>query len=56
MSRLPVSGILVAALVAMAFALSPQSLHATSLCPLGNATLHGTYSVSGGDTVVGHPR
>ena len=53
MSRLPVSCILVAALVAMAFALCPPSLHATPLCPLENATLHGTYSVSGGGTVVG---
>lgn len=42
-----------AALIAMSFALCPQSLHAAPLCPLGNATLHGIYSVSGGGTVVG---
>jgi len=53
MSRFIVSCILAAALVAMSFALCPQSLHANPLCPLGNATLHGTYSVSGGGTVVG---
>ncbi|HWZ25862.1 MAG TPA: hypothetical protein VN037_11325 [Verrucomicrobiae bacterium] len=53
MSRLPVSCTLAAALVAMLFALGPQSLHATPLCPFGNATLHGTYSVSGGGTVAG---
>ena len=53
MSRLPVCCTLAATLVAMTFALCPQSLHATPLCPLGNATLHGTYSVSGGGTVVG---
>ena len=53
MSRLIVSCILAAALVAMSFALCPQSLHATPLCPFGNSTLHGTYSVSGGGTVVG---
>ena len=53
MSRLPVSCTLAAALVALLFALGPQSLHATPLCPFGNATLHVTYSVSGGGTVVG---
>src|ERR1700747_391018 len=53
MSRLPVRCTLASALVAMLFALGPQSLHATPLCPFGNATLHGTYSVSGGGTVVG---
>lgn len=53
MSRRTAYCILAAALVAMLFALYPPSLHATPLCPLGNATLHGTYSVSGGGTVVG---
>ena len=53
MSRLPVSCTLAAALVAMLFALGPQSLRAAPLCPFDNATLHGTYSVSGGGTVVG---
>lgn len=52
MSRLPVSCTLAAAL-AISFALCPQSLHATPLCPFGAATLHGTYSVSGGSTIVG---
>jgi hypothetical protein len=37
----------------MSFALGPQSLQAAPLCPSGNATLHGTYSLSGGGTVVG---
>lgn len=53
MSRLPVSCTFAAALVAMWFAVGPQSLRAAPLCPFGNATLHGTYSVSGGGTVVG---
>ena len=53
MSRLPVSCTLAAALLAMSFALGPQSLRAAPLCPFGNATLHGTYSLSGGGTVVG---
>ena len=52
MSKLPVFCALAAAL-ALSFALCPQSLHATPLCPFGNATLHGTYAVSGGGTVVG---
>ncbi len=53
MSRLPVTCTLAAALLAMSFALGPQSLRAHPLCPFGNATLHGTYSLSGGGTVVG---
>ena len=53
MSKLPVSCTLAAALVAMSFVLGPQSLRAAPLCPFGNATLHGTYSLSGGGTVVG---
>ena len=53
MSRLPVSCTLAVALLAMSFALGPQSLRAAPLCPFGNATLHGTYSLSGGGTVVG---
>ena len=51
--RLRVSCALAVALAAMSFALGPQSLWAAPLCPFGNATLHGTYSVSGGGTVVG---
>jgi hypothetical protein len=53
MSRLTGSCTLAAALVAMSFVLAPQSLHATPLCARGDATLHGTYSLSGGGTVVG---
>lgn len=53
MSKLSVSCALAAAIVALSFALCPESLCAAPLCPLGNATLHGTYSVSGGGTVVG---
>src|SRR5262252_10224243 len=41
------------ALAALALTAAPQALKATPLCPLGNATLHGTYVVSGGGTVVG---
>jgi hypothetical protein len=39
------------ALAIIAFALVPRALNAQ--CPLGNATLHGTYVVSGAGTVVG---
>jgi len=53
MSRLPVFCVLAFALIAMSFALCPQPLHSAPLCPRGDATLHGTYSVSGGGTVVG---
>jgi len=55
MSRLPASCTLAAALVAMSFALCTQSLRAAPLCPFGNATLHGTYIVSGTGTVGGVP-
>lgn len=42
------------ALAAVAFALAPQSLQAAEpLCPLLNATKHGTYVVYGTGTVVG---
>jgi len=41
------------ALAALALTAAPQALKATPLCPLGNATLHGTYVVSGGGTIVG---
>jgi hypothetical protein len=42
------------ALAALAFALAPQVLKAADpLCPLGNATLHGTYIVSGAGTLGG---
>jgi len=51
--RLRVSCALAVTLAAMSFALGPQSLWAAPLCPFGDATLHGTYSVSGGGTVVG---
>ena len=43
------------ALAIITFTLTPQALKAGSLCPLGNATLHGTYIVSGGGTVGGAP-
>lgn len=46
---------LAAALVAMLFILCPLSLNATPLCPFGNATLHGTYIVSGSGTAGGAP-
>jgi hypothetical protein len=42
------------ALVAFAAALAPQSLRAADAqCPLGDATKHGTYVVSGTGTIVG---
>jgi hypothetical protein len=44
------------ALAALTFAAAPQALKAAdneALCPLLNATLHGTYMVTGGGTVVG---
>ena len=42
------------ALVVITFALAPQVLNAADAqCPLGNATLHGTYVVSGTGTIVG---
>lgn len=41
------------ALAALALTAAPQALKAAPLCPLGNATLHGTYVVSGGGTIVG---
>jgi hypothetical protein len=40
------------ALAALALNTAPQALKAAPLCPLGNATLHGTYVVSGGGTIV----
>ena len=40
------------ALAALALTTAPQALKAAPLCPLGNATLHGTYVVSGGGTIV----
>ena len=46
--------LVVFALAAMAFVAVPQSLKAAdALCPLGNATKHGTYGMSGTGTVVG---
>ncbi len=42
------------AVVALTAALAPQALKAgEARCPLGNATLHGTYVVAGTGTVVG---
>ena len=41
-------------LTAMTIAAAPQALKAAeNRCPLGNATLHGTYMVHGSGTVVG---
>jgi hypothetical protein len=41
-------------LAAMTFVAAPQALKAAdALCPLGNATLRGTYMVIGGGTIVG---
>jgi hypothetical protein len=41
-------------LVVFTAALAPQALRAAeALCPLGNATKHGTYLVSGTGTIVG---
>jgi len=48
-----VKSITSAVLGVLALGLAPQALKATPLCPLGNATLHGTYVVSGGGTIVG---
>src|SRR5215467_6910034 len=42
-----------AVLAVLALALAPQALKATPLCPLGNATLHGTYVVYGTGTAIG---
>ena len=41
------------ALAALALTAAPRALKAAPLCPLGDATLHGTYVVSGGGTIVG---
>jgi len=41
------------ALATFALTAAPQAVKAAPLCPLGNATLHGTYVVSGGGTIVG---
>lgn len=42
------------ALVVFTAALAPQALRAAApLCPLGNATLRGTYLVAGSGTIVG---
>jgi hypothetical protein len=42
------------ALIAFTAALAPQALKAEeALCPLGNATFHGTYLISGAGTRVG---
>jgi len=49
MAKLLASSVLAVLLLALA----PQGLKAGPLCPLGDATLHGTYVVSGGGTIVG---
>lgn len=42
------------ALAAMSFSVAPPALKAAeALCPLENATLHGTYLVAGSGTIVG---
>lgn len=41
------------ALVVFTAVLAPQAVKAASLCPLHNATLHGTYLVAGSGTIVG---
>jgi hypothetical protein len=43
------------AVVAMAPAIVPQTLKATALCPLQNATLRGTYLSHGTGTIAGGP-
>ena len=45
--------LVILALAAITFAVAPQALKADALCPLGNATLSGTYVLSGGGTIVG---
>jgi hypothetical protein len=55
MSRLLAFSALATATLAISFALCTESLQAAPLCPLGNATLHGTYIVSGTGTVGGVP-
>jgi|SRR6516225_1973771 hypothetical protein len=42
-----------AVLAVLALGLAPKALKAGPLCPLGNATLHGTYVVSGSGTATG---
>ena len=41
------------AFAVMVLALATQPINAAPLCPLGNATLHGAYVVSGGGSIVG---
>jgi len=55
MSRLLAFFALAAATAAISFTLCAESLQASPLCPLGDATLHGTYTVSGTGTVGGAP-
>ena len=46
--------LVILALAAMTIVAAPQALKAAeNRCPLGNATLHGTYMVHGSGTVVG---
>jgi hypothetical protein len=48
--------LVILALAATTFAVAPQALtaaNADALCPLGNATLRGTYVLQGGGTIVG---
>jgi hypothetical protein len=43
------------AVAAMVLAIAPQTLKATALCPLQNATLRGTYLSHGTGTIAGGP-
>src|SRR6516165_7657945 len=49
MAKLLASSVIAVLLLALA----PRGLKAGPLCPLEDATLHGTYVVSGGGTIVG---
>ena len=55
MSRPLALSALAAATMVISLAICAESLQATPLCPLGDATLHGTYIVSGTGTVGGAP-
>lgn len=53
MPRLFISSALAVALSVVSFALCTQVANAAPLCPLGNATLHGTYIVAGSGIATG---
>ena len=40
-------------LAVLSLAFAPQAVKSAPLCPFGNATLFGTYVVSGGGSIVG---